>query len=58
MNPRTRNDQDLFTAAATVLLIFSPMLPAALTVILSATLLAVGIGCRIAARPVRQETSG
>ncbi len=57
MNTRTRNYQDLFTAAATALLLFSPMLPALLTVVLSATLLAIGIACRIATKPIRQETS-
>ncbi len=58
MNTRTRNYQDLFTTAATVLLLFSPMLPPPLTVVLAATLLAIGIACRIATKPARQETSG
>lgn len=58
MNTRTRNHQDLFVTAATVLLVFSPMLPAPLTVVLSASLLAIGIAFRLAAKPVRQETPG
>jgi hypothetical protein len=57
MNTRTRNHQEYFVAAATILLVFSPMLPALVTVGVSATMLAIGIALQLAAKPARRETS-
>ncbi|HOW72638.1 MAG TPA: hypothetical protein PKY77_18720 [Phycisphaerae bacterium] len=62
MHSRTRNHQDLFIAAAAVLLVFCPMLPAPLTVGLAvgltAALLTFGIAGILRARLVWRKTSG
>lgn len=61
MSSRTRNHQDLFIAAA-VLVVFCPMLPAPLTVGLAvglmAALLTFNIVRVLRARSARQKTPG